>query len=75
MEAAYRRTANILRFCHPNIPHVIAIMVMSLAFHTKDTDGVEDTLNIFLFPDLSHLVGLEADLLMRKWDSILGAGP
>ena len=41
-------------------------MVIVLAFHTKDVDGVEDMLNIFLFNDLSPLAGLEADLLTRK---------
>ena len=31
-----------------------------------------DALNIFLFPDLSPSSGLEAALLTRKWDDILG---
>ena len=33
---------------------------------------VGDALNIFLFPDLSPFSGLEAALLTRKWDDILG---
>ena len=33
-----------------------------------------DTLNIFLFPDLSPSAGLEAALLTWKWDAILGGG-
>ena len=45
---------------------------MALAFQTKDPNSVEDTLNIFLFPDLSPSAGSEAALLMRKWDAILG---
>ena len=49
-------------------------MVMALAFHTKDPDRVGDTLNIFLFPDLSPSAGSEAALLTRKWDVILGGG-
>ena len=53
MEAACRRTANGLRFHLPRIPHAVAVMVMALAFHTKDPDRVVDALNIFLFPDLS----------------------
>ena len=46
-------------------------MVLVLDFHTKDPDRVGDTLNIFLFTDLSPLAGLEAALLTRKWDAIL----
>ena len=49
-------------------------MVLALAFHTEDPDGVGDALNIFLFPDLSPSEGLEAALLTRKWDAILGGG-
>ena len=49
-------------------------MVMALAFHTKEPNGVRDALNIFLFPDLSLLEGLEAALLTQKWDVILEGG-
>ena len=75
MEAAFRSTMKILRFLHPHIPHAVVVMVMALAFHTKDVDRVEDTINIFLFTDLSPLAGLEAALLTRKWGAILGEGP
>ena len=75
MEAAFRSTIKILRFRHLHIPHNFVVMVMALAFHTKDVEGVEDTLNIFLFTNLSPLVGSEAALLTRKWGAILGAGP
>ena len=66
MEATYKRTAESLRFRLPRIYHAVAVMVMALTFHTKDPDRVGDALNIFLFPDLSPLVGLEAALLTRK---------
>ena len=49
-------------------------MLTALTFHTKDPDGFEDTINRFLFPDLSPLAGLEAAFLTRKWDAILGGG-
>ena len=49
-------------------------MVMAFTFHTKYPDRVGDALNIFLFPGLSPLAGLEAALLTRKWDAILGGG-
>ena len=74
-EAACQRTIKILRFRHPHVPHAVVIMVMALAFHTKDVDGVEDTLNILLFTDLSPLAGSEAALLTQKWGAILGSGP
>ena len=75
IEAACRRTMKILRFRHPHIPHAVVVMVMALSFHTKDVDGVEDTLHIFLFTNLSPLAGSEVDLLTRKWGAILGEGP
>ena len=49
-------------------------MVMTLAFHTKDPDRVGDTINIFLFTDLSPSAGSEVALLTRKWDVILEGG-
>ena len=74
MDAACRCTADGLRFHPPCISHTVAVMVMALAFHTKDPDGVGDTLKIFLFLDLSPLAGSDAALLTRKWDAILGGG-
>ena len=74
MEAACWCTADGLRFHPPRTPHAIAVMVMDLAFHTKDPDGVGDALNIFLFPDLSPSAGSEEALLTRKWDAILVGG-
>ena len=74
MEAACRCTAKSLRFLHPHIPHAVAVMVMAIAFHTKDLDGVGYKLNIFLFPNLSPSSGFEAALLIGKWYSILGGG-
>ena len=47
MEAAFRRTAESLCFCSPLISHAVTVMVMALAFNTKDPDGVGDALNIF----------------------------
>ena len=74
MEAACRRTVDSLRFRPPHIPHTVTFMVMALTFHTEDPDGVRDDLNIFLFPNLSPLAGLEAALLTWKWGVILGGG-
>ena len=61
-----------LRFCPPCIPHTVAVMLVVIALHTEDPEGVGDALNIILFPDLSPSAGSEAALLTRKWDTILG---
>ena len=61
-----------MRFRPPCIPYAVAVMVMALAFHNKDPDGVGDALNILLFLELYPLAGLEAALLTRTWDVILG---
>ena len=74
MEAACRRTADSLCFRPQRISHAVAVMVIALAFHTEDPDGVGDALNSFLFPDLPPSAGSETALLTRKWDSILGGG-
>ena len=47
----------------PRIPHIVAFMVMALAFHTEDPDGVGDAFNILFLPDLSPLAGSEVALL------------
>ena len=65
MEAACWRASEILQFRPLYTPHPVAVMVMALTFHTKDPDGVENMLNIFLFPDLYPSSGLEASLLVR----------
>ena len=75
IEAACRRTTKSLRFCPLHIPHAVAVIVMALAFQTKDPDVVEYKLNIFFFPDLYPSAGSEAALLTRKWYAILGAVP
>ena len=40
MEASYKRTAESLCFRPLHISHAVAVMVMALAFHTKDPDRV-----------------------------------
>ena len=35
---------------------------------------MRDTINVFLFPDLSPSASSEAALLARRWDAILGGG-
>ena len=49
-------------------------MVLALKFKSEDSDVVGDAMNVFLFPDMYPAAGYEAELLMRKWDSVLGGG-
>ena len=51
MESAYQSATESMRFCAPCIPHSVTVMVLDLAFYTKDPDGVGDTINVFLFSD------------------------
>ena len=43
-------------------PHhsTVASLIPILSLHTEDTDGVSDTVNIFLFPELSIYTAFEA---------------
>ena len=52
----------------------MAGLILSLAFHTEDPDGVEDTVNIFLLPNLSLSSGFKAALVARWWDTELYIG-
>lgn len=61
-----------MRFRVPRISHSAMVMVLDLAFYDKDLDGVVDAVNIFLFLDLYPSAGLEAALLARPWDAVLG---
>ena len=74
MEAVFRSNVDSLHLRPPRISHAVMVMVMALTFHTEDPYGVGDALNLFLFPNLSPLVGLETALLAQKWDAILGGG-
>ena len=49
-------------------------MVLDLALYTKDPDGTEDAVNIFIFPYFIPTTGSEAALMARCWDIILGGG-
>ena len=49
-------------------------MMLDLAFHSKYPIGVGDTVNVFLCLDFYPVAGSEAELLMRRWDAVLGRG-
>ena len=72
MGLAFRKMDDIMRFRVPHIPHYVMFVVLELALHTEDPDGVVVSINIFLFPYLYPLVVLEAALLERRWDTVIG---
>ena len=51
----------------------MAVLLLGLHFHTEDPDCVNNTVNIFMFPDLSLSAGSEASMVTRRWDTDLDA--
>ena len=58
----------------PRISYAVAVLVLGLDFYPKDLDGVGDAINVFLCPDLPPSAGSEAEMLLRRGNSILGSG-
>ena len=50
---------------------MVAVLLLGLSFHTEDPNGVSDTMNIFMFSDLSLIVGTEAVMVVGRWDTAL----
>ena len=63
-----------MRYRVPQISHVIAVIMLDLAFYTKTSDGVGDAVNIFIFLYLLTSAIFIWALLAQKWDTILGEG-
>ena len=74
MEAACQRTEEHLRFWAPRISHDSAVLVLCLAFYSEELGSMGGNINIFLFPYMSLSASSKAELLSRRWDSILGSG-
>ena len=51
----------------------MAVLLLGLHLHTEDPDCVNDTVNIFVFPDLSLSAGSEASIVTQRWDTALDA--
>ena len=49
----------------------MAVIILNLYFFTEYPDGVGDTVNCFLLPELSISAGSKADLLARRWNTAL----
>ena len=70
---ACRESARALRCKTPRVTPAVAVLLLGIHFHTEDPDCVNDTVNIFMFPDLSLSEGSEASMVTRRWDTALDA--
>ena len=62
-EIARRESARALRCKAPRVTHAVAVLLLVIHFHTEYPDCVNDTVNIFWFPDLFLSVGSEASMV------------
>ena len=51
----------------------MAVLLLGLHFFTEDPDCINNTFNIFQFPDLSLSAGSKASMVTRRWDTALDA--
>ena len=72
-EIVCRESSRAVRCKAPHVTHTVAFLLLGLNFFTEDPDFVNDTVNIFQFPDLSLSVGSEALVVTRRWDFVLNA--
>ena len=49
------------------------VLLLGLQFFTEDPNCVNDTVNIFQFPDLSFSAGSESSMVTRRWYTVLNA--
>ena len=70
---ACRESARALRCKAPRVTHAVAVLLLGIHFHTEDPDCVNETVNIFMFPDLSLSSGSEASMVTQRWDTALDA--
>ena len=70
-EIACRDSAQALRYKAPEITHSLAVLLLGLHFFIEDSDCVNDTVNIFQFPNLS--ASSKASMVTQRWDTALDA--
>ena len=59
------------RLKNTKITHIVEVLLLGIAFHTEYPVRVRDAVNISMFPDLSLAAGMEADLVVWRWDTVL----
>ena len=72
-EIACRESARFLRRKAPQVTHTVAVLFLGLHFFTEYPDCLNNTVNIFQFPDLSLSAGSEASMVTRRWETALDA--
>ena len=50
---------------------MVKVLLLRLDFHTEYPNGASDNVNICVFPDLSLAAGLEASMIVWRWDTAL----
>ena len=60
-----------LRLKSPKSTHTFTVLLLGLAFYAEDPDRVRNAVKIFIFLDLSLAEGIEAALVVRRWDTAL----
>ena len=55
------------------VTYAVAVLLLGLHFFTEDPDYMNNTVNIFQFPDLSLFSGSEASMITIIWDTALDA--
>ena len=62
-EIACRESARALRLKALRVTHTLEVLLLGLHFHIEDPECVNDTVNIFMFPDLSLSAGSETSMV------------
>ena len=68
---ACRENARALQCKSPQVTHAVAVLLLGINFFTKDPECVNNTVNIFQFPDHFLSVGSEASMVTQIWDTAL----
>ena len=65
-EISCREIARALKCKAPRVTHAVAVLLLGIHFHAEYLDCVNDTFNIFMFPELSLSAGSEASMVTRR---------
>ena len=48
---------------------MVVFLLLRLAFHTEEPDGVSDAFNIFMFTDIYLAAGTNESMIANRWDT------
>ena len=66
LDIAYLNQARAVHLKPPHITHMVAFLVLGLDFHTEDPYVEINTVDIFMFTNLSLTAGLESFIIARR---------